>query len=235
MRIYQTKDYLTIKADVPCDTAIECWLNMHRVNLDRLVSHSRHYEQAYLAWETVRYARNPYFMQGTGFEGYFVGVVHSPEAVWERLLAIGRSMLLSNWRLYRFDYGFRARLMRALTADQTDPETMGVWSSLLGAALARLRINLYTNPNADYFHSETYQLVRYLPPIHYATYDHCISQEYTILPGRENHGPRPTLDLNTLKGEDYDAGLVVMAVGRFGHPLIREYLRLASLRDGEGY
>jgi hypothetical protein len=32
------------------------------------------------------------------------------------------------------------------------------------------------------------------------------------------------IDLQTLKPSDYDAGLVVTLIGRFGHPLIREYL-----------
>jgi hypothetical protein len=226
MRIFQTTNYLTFTGEVPCDTAIDCWLKTNTIELERLVAHSRHFEHAYLAWETVRNARNPFFAMGTGFEGYLVSISRDADAALQTLLKIGHSMLESNCRMYRFNHLFQSRLMKNLTGERSDPDAMEVWSALLGAALGRLRVNIYRNPEAAQFQNETYQLVKYLPAIHYSEHDYVIEQEYAILPG-ENR-VRTRISLDDLKPCDYDAGLVIWSVGRFGHPLIREFLRVEA-------
>lgn len=235
MRVFQTKAYITITGEVPCDSAIDYWLHTRAFGLDKLVAHSRRYEHAYLAWETVRNARNPFFVMGTGFEGYLINTCPSADAALEKLIQMGHKMLESNCRLYRFDYSFKSRLMETIFGERSDHDTIKAWAALLGATLGRLRINTCRNIEAAEYQQQTYQLIKYLPPIHYKEHDYAIEQEYTILPGENRPKSRARINLNELKPCDHDAGRVIWSVGRFGHPLIREFLRVETLPHPEGY
>ncbi len=220
-----TRPVLRVETEVPYSTLIHGWLACRNGDMYRFVQNSRQYEPSYLAWETVRKVRNPFFVDGTGFEGYYVGQYGSPEEIVEHLLQIGRYMLTSNCRLYRFNPLFRSRLMKTLCAEMSDPQAIEVWSAQFGAALGRLRCNLLTNARARYFQSGTYKSTYSLPTMRYEESDHIIEQQYTV-PCPELGTPRcVTVRLESLsKPSDAEACRVVKSIGKFGHPLVREYL-----------
>lgn len=223
--LHTSKGYLCVETDVPCASAIASWLCLTDRPFDQLIGPSRNFEAAYLAWETVRKARNPYFIEGTGFEGYFIGVYTSPDEMLARLLQLGHTLLDSNYRMYRFDSRFRSHLMDALVGEWLDYETLGVWSDLLGGMLARLRCNVHINEQALIFQAETYRMTSHLRPIAYCPSDRTIRQSYVLPFFLADHVQHIGLDLTALKPSDYDAGLVVDKIGCFGHPLVREFLR----------
>jgi hypothetical protein len=223
------KPLLTIRSEVPYDTLLYGWLHIHQLDLNRFVERSRQYERPYLAWETVRKVRNPFFTEGTGFEGYYIGQNYSSEELLDCLLQIGHHMLRSNGRLYRFNFRFQSRLMKTLLGDRSDPEAITVWSDQFGAALGRLRCHLLTCAVASHFNTETYRHTSSLPSIRYTPNHHTITQEYRIAPTGRGTMPKSTLNLESLKPSDFDAGQVVWSIGKFGHPLVREYLRERSL------
>ncbi|MFO7321382.1 MAG: hypothetical protein DIU68_006605 [Chloroflexota bacterium] len=224
--LYTSRGYLSVEADVPCAPAIEVCLHVHDTSLDQLVGESRCFEASYLAWETVRKARNPFFAEGTGFEGYFIGVCSSPDEMLDRLIELGHALLQSNLRLYRHNPRFRTRLMHALMDEGPGYDTICVWSDVLGATLARLRCNLYIHEQAAIFQAETYRMTSHLQPVQYWEVDFNIRQAYKLPFFLADHVYRTSLDLHQLKPSDFDAGLVVDRIGRFGHPLVRQYLRL---------
>ena len=215
---------LTVASEVPYDILIYGWLQIHDLCQSSFVQRSRQYERSFLAWETVRKVRNPFFVEGTGFEGYYIGQVQSPEEAAERLLQMGHYMLRSNYRLYRFDSAFRSRLMKTLLGEISDPKAIEVWSAQFGAALGRLRCNLLTNAEARYFQAETYLRTSSLPTIHYQQNHYTIKQEYVVPTAVSPTSARSIMGLDTLKPSDYDAGVVVWSIGKFGHPLVREYI-----------
>jgi hypothetical protein len=221
----QTRRVLKIESKVPYSTTIYEWLQLRSISLTKFVESSRKYERAYLAWEAVRKVRNPFFVDGTGFEGYFVGQCLSPEEIAEQLIKIGRHMLMSNYRLYKFNPLFRSRLLKTLFAEKTDPPAMEVLAAQFGAALGRLRCNLLTNIHTRYFQAETYQNTSSLPIIRYTQGDFSIEQEYALPCAGLHTTPHWNLSLEaSLKPCDADACLVIKSIGKFGHPLIREYL-----------
>lgn len=219
----------TIAGQIPYSSTIYRWLCLNARPLTTLVEPSRRYERAYLAWETVRLVRNPFFKIGTGFEGYFVGICHSPEEMTDRLLEIGRWMLASNDRQYRHQYTFKTRLMRTLRDQLDDSCAIGVWAAALGAMLGKLRCNVYYNDAPYRFQNETYWAVNRLPRIHYQLTEHGIQQEFILPQFKDNGIPKQTFDPALLKPADYDAGLVVSKIGAVGHPLVRAYLRSANI------
>jgi hypothetical protein len=222
---------LTIESQVPFGTVVWQWLQLHAISFSKFVESSRRYERSYLAWEAVRKVRNPFFTDGTGFEGYYVGQCLSAEEIAEQLLAIGRYMLISNYRLYRFNHLFRARLMKTLFAAANDPQAIEVWAAQFGAALGRLRCSLLTNIQTRSFQTQTYDSTRSLPAMCYAQEAHAIQQKY-VLPCRGS-GLAPYWNMNLqafMKPGDADAYFVVQTVGKFGHPLVRAYLDSRSLR-----
>jgi hypothetical protein len=220
-----TKPLLTVKSKVPFDALVCGWLQMHLVDLDCFVERSRQYERQFLAWETVRKVRNPFFTQGSGFEGYYVGRHCSAEETLESLLRIGHDMLRSNARLYRFNFSFQSRLMKTLVGDSSDLEAIEIWSAQFGAALGHLRCHLLTNMAASLFNAETYRLTANLPIIRYQPNFHTLAQEYRLATTGRGTMSKSTVTLESLNPSDFDAGLVVWSIGKFGHPLIREYLR----------
>lgn len=222
MSIQRFHDRMPVHTRVPYDTAILAWLYLRGVPLDDLAQRSRRYERAFLAWETIRSIRNPYFLKGTGFEGYFVGTCTTAEDVASQLRAVGRAMLDSNCRFYQGDYAVQSILMKTLRGDASDLKSIMAWAALLGATLARLRCNLFANDAAARFQAETYQLVNPLPAIRYHVCGAHIEQEYWIAAPVQGNGAK--LPFGAVGVADTSAESVVDLIGRFGHPLLRQYL-----------
>lgn len=228
------KGLLTVESVVPYSGAMAAWLRLYDVPLQALEGPSRWYERAFLAWEMVRRVRNPFFSEGTGFEGYYIGVCATAEQMTEALLRLGHTLLESNARLYPQDTPFHDRLMRALTGETDDLTALLVWSAALGATLGRLRAWAGTRPAAGSFQSETYRMTNALPGLQYTLTNGRIDQTYTL--------PNPTtaqtgkLEFSpaSLKPADYEAAVVVWTIGKLGHPLVRQYLseRTRAVRPG---
>lgn len=185
---------------------------------------SHRFDRPYLAWESVRLVRNPFFRQGTGFEGYWVGRVNSAEEALDTLLVIGRQTLDSQTRLYRHQHGFRRRLMRALRGERTDLNVLQEWSVTLAALLARLRAEMRRSPQAEAFRHETYRQVEGLPPIQYFEKGDELRQIYEIRDAEHPSAPLLWIDPNHLRSTDQEAWQVMAEIGKFGHPLVREVL-----------
>lgn len=224
MIVERTGSHLVVESKVPCDTAIYTWLHIYDIDLDSFAQRSRQFERAYLAWETVRNVRNPFFDGGTGFEGYYIGMCFSPEQMLENLLAIGHDLLAMNLRLYRSNPRFRSKLMKTLVGECNDLDAVDAWSTQFGAVLGRLRCNLHLHREANRFQVDTYNSVVSLPQIRYQALHPRLEQRYKVSVSYPDHSSRPIINLQLLKPGDYDAGLVVTLIGRFGHPFIRQYL-----------
>ena len=215
----------TVESEVPFGDALLWWIDHLRDNHGLPVSQLSHqFDRSFLAWETVRLSRNPFFSNGTGFEGYWVGLCQSSDAALDQLLQIGHETLDSQVRLFRYREGYRRRLLRALQGEGSDLEAMAEWSIELGAILGRLRCNLYRNQLAGTFRHETYRQVEGLPPISYHEEHDDLQQVYEVRDVDHPEQPRLYVDPNHLRTTDQEAWEVVEALGKFGHPLVREVL-----------
>jgi hypothetical protein len=216
--------------EVPFASSISFWIQLHDMDFQTMERNSHRYDPHYLAWQTVRKKRNPFFSNGTGFEGYFVSIAQTPDAALAQILAIGHRMLNSIIMLHRHDYRFRSNLMKTLVGEQGDFKSVYKWNALFGAALARLRCQVRQDRVATAFRDETYQLVEQLPGINYPRDPNTVTQEYYIVGDMTHFGRKLTVSNNWLNPSDQDAWLVMQSVGRFGHPLVRAYLRQKSRR-----
>ncbi|MCB0025894.1 MAG: hypothetical protein M9936_12515 [Caldilinea sp.] len=215
----------TVESEVPFGDALLWWIDHLHDDHGLLVSQLSHeFDRSYLAWETVRLSRNPFFSNGTGFEGYWVGLCQSSDAALDQLLQLGRGALESQARLFRYREGYRRRLARALQGEGSDLEAMAEWSIELGAILGRLRCNLYKNPQAGTFRHETYRQVEGLPPIAYREEQDDLQQMYEVRDADNPAQPLLYVDPNHLRTTDQEAWDVVASLGKFGHPLVREIL-----------
>ena len=214
-----------VEGEVPFGDYLVWWLEQSQQHAISPVAYLSHqFDQRYLAWETVRLARNPFFENGTGFEGYWIGEAGSAEDALDRLLRIGRDALDSQARLYRYQFGFRRKLMKTLLGESVDLDALAEWSVMLGALLGRLRCNIHRNPQADTFRRETYRQVEGLPPIRYHEEGDDLQQAYEIRDVDHPERPRLLIDPNHLRTTDQEAWRVAAALGKFGHPLVREVL-----------
>jgi hypothetical protein len=221
--IVQTKQ---VNTDVPFGQPILVWSEISDARLNKMVERSHLFDSHYLAWETVRLGLNPFFVKGTGFEGYLIGVCESPAQTIEVIMTYCQNMLDRIARLYRHEYTFRSRLIKTLCRESDDPRAMNEWSAQLGATLAQLRCNLDHNLEAQKFQSQTYRIVHNLPPIHYwedkdAT---LLKQSYAFSAPLDNRKVL-LIDSRNITPAHQDAWMVAEAIGEFGHPLVREYLR----------
>ncbi len=217
-----------VESEVPFGQALSVWLYLNDLHLDKLISHDQ-MEKTYLAWETVRKESNPYFEEGTGFEGYFVGRCSVPETALDAILGINQHILDAIARMYRYQFKFRSRLMKTLMRENTDPNTIHTWSAYFGAELGRLRAQIILEPEAQEFQRQTYKIISMLPPMNYQVADHDVTQTYAV-------GSLPTPSLakmmitpQMLKPTQQDAWLVAQNIGIFGHPLVRKLLDRATL------
>jgi len=211
-----------IESEVPFGRAIDGWLCVNGRCVDDMVAHG-YVERSYLAWESVRKELNPFFQQGTGFEGYLIGRCESPEAALEAILGISQHILDSIARLYRFEYPFRRRLMRTLSREISDPQAIHIWSAHLGAELGRLRAGIIGIPEAQLFQTRTYRLTSQLPPMAYHQLNNDITQTYVIgAAGCQSNKLGVTRQI--LKSDQQDAWLIAENIGEFGHPLVRRLM-----------
>ncbi len=214
---------------VPFGEAICCRLRLVTDwNWIDLVRASYRHEPHYLAWETVRKGRNPFFENGTGFEGYFVGLCPTPEDALDRILETSQQMLTSITRLHRFEPRFRSTLIKTLVGEMGDLPAISEWAAQFGATLARLRCNLIRNPQSDAFHTEISRLVSRSPSMSYIKNAHSIRQCYQISSGHDPNAVRIVVSMSDLKASEQDAWLIAASVGKFGHPLVREFVRLSA-------
>lgn len=219
----------TIDSEVPFGGAIWLELRLHELNLATLPAKGP-VEQRYLAWETVRKKTNPYFTEGTGFEGYLVGLCPDAEAALLAILKSSQRILDAIARLYRFSGCFKTRLMQTLARESSDQESVHIWSAYLGAELGRLRVNVPRNKAAILFQAHTYRIVSVLPPIAYQQTQRDVLQHYAV--GYVDEAPtgpvvsngRITVSPGVLNLSQREAWLVAVNIGEFGHPLVRRYL-----------
>jgi hypothetical protein len=214
-----------VSNEVPFGQPILLWTEIYNAQLDRLVKSSHNYETPYLAWETVRKGMNPFFVKGTGFEGYLVGVCTSPAQTIEVIMLECQKILDRIARLYRYEYSFRSRLLKTLCRESGDPRAINEWSAQLGATLARLRCNLDHNLEGQKFQSQTYRMVRDLPSIRYWEDKNAVllKQNYAFNALLDNRKVM-VIDSHIIKPSQQDAWMVAEAIGEFGHPLVRQYL-----------
>ncbi len=212
-----------IESEVPFGRTIYTHLYLQNLHLDRFAQHTP-MERNNLAWETVRKQVNPFFSNGTGFEGYLIGRCTSSEAALDEILGINQSIINAIARLYRFEYDFKSRLMKTLTEKKGDPEMIHIWSSYLGAELGRLRAQSLRNAQAQAFRSKTYKIVETLPPMVYHQTRDDIIQTYAVGSGDGVPGSRLLVTLPMLKPCQQDAWIIAENIGGFGHPLVRKLL-----------
>ncbi|MCA9902785.1 MAG: hypothetical protein KC547_02920 [Anaerolineae bacterium] len=221
-------EIVKVDSAVPYAETIDWWIKTRCALRDENpLTHSHLYDPSYLAWEDVRLKRNPFFAQGTGLEGYLVGKDDSPGRAMEEILAIGKNILDSIARLHRYDYSRKSRLMKTLRGEQQDPHAIEEWSAILGALLGRLRANLYSCPEAEHFQHQTYEIVSKLPRIRYEMDGNRepIRQHYAV----GYYPSQPTgfisVEPHLVKAIDQDAWHVAEEIGKFGHPLLRDFVR----------
>jgi hypothetical protein len=214
---------LEIESEVPFGRMLNLWLCLKVLRLDDVVRHDR-MEAHYLAWETVRKQLNPFFHNGSGFEGYLIGRCTCPEAALDAILSLSQDMLDGIARLYPYQFGFQSRLINTLIRGTGDSAAIHIWSDSLGAELGKLRAQILCNREALAFQWQTYNIVKKLPTIHYHESKDNITQTYAI--GLENGttANKISVTLPMLKPNDQDAWLVAENIGKFGHPLVRNLL-----------
>lgn len=217
---------LITNTPVPFADYLYGWLRLNDLKVADFIERSRRYEPPFRSWEIVRLNRNPFFETGTGFEGYYIGICGSTAEVLEAVIKISHEILDRIARQFRMEYGFKSRLMRTLIGERQDPKAIDIWSCELGAVIAKLRCNLHHNREADLFRIETYRMMTTLPPIAYKENAGRITQTYSL--GFPAYHQKPAVTMETLKPADQDAWLVAWSIGRFGHPLVRQYLDLAT-------
>lgn len=229
--IPQPHGIVHVESCVPFSPIVHFRLRYHNINLATLQRYAR-YNFAYLAWESVRLGGNPFLQTGTGFEGYFVGQSESPDEVLHHILDVCHRILDAIARCYRMEYGFRNKLIKTLMGDIYEPRAVEIWSSQLGAALARLRCNLTHNKAGTDFRLNTYLHVKEHPVIEYHDKGASIHQTYKVCTQCGKNYPIYVTSEN-LNLCDQEAWLVATSIGRFGHPLVRHALDLSPWKTYE--
>jgi hypothetical protein len=221
-----------IESKVPFGESIYCWLEAeHSHTFEELVRFSHPFERVYMAWQEVRRGRNPFFENGTGFEGYFIGTCATSDQALVHILALGHEMLDSIARFHHSEPHFHSVLMKTLFEESDDIRAMREWSTELGAVLSQLRCNLLRNSQAAAFQLETYTLLSLLPPVEYWQADQTVWQRYHLTCERQ-FSNKISVDYSTFSPADQEAWLVVKNVGKFGHPLVRQLLALTETYSG---
>ncbi len=215
-------EMIKVESEVPFGHLLYAVLKVNDLRLDEFTKHDQ-MEAHYLAWETVRKQLNPFFRNGTGFEGYLVGHCPDSQAALDAILHINQDILDTIAHQYHFEYGFRSRLMKTLTCEAGDPLAIQVWSTCLGAELATLRAQILRDNAAQNFREHTYKLVGLLPPMAYHEIEEDITQDYAIGSEKDNN-LKLSVTWQMLKPDQQDAWLVAQNIGEFGHPLVRKLL-----------
>ncbi len=220
-----------IEKPVPFGQALYVHSGIYDVRFNEMPTKTR-IEKNYLAWETVRKKTNPYFDEGTGtgFEGYIVGTCQTPDAALETILNANQHILDAIARLYRFEASFRSRLLKTLVGEISDPESIHIWSAYLGAELGRLRVHVPRNKEAILFQNQTYQIVAIIPPMTYRKVERDVMQDYGVgyvdnaVSVMAANQAKLNVQGKMLNPSQQTAWLVASNIGRFGHPLVRNFL-----------
>ncbi len=213
----------TVNSEVPFGHQLFARLYLKDLHLNAIVKHNQ-MEMHYLAWETVRKQTNPFFQKGTGFEGYLIGRCSGSEAALEEILRVNQDILDAIARMYRFEYGFRSRLMKTLVKNTDDTAAIQIWSAYFGATLGKLRARIISNAQAQAFRVQTYGHVRTLPSIEYNEIEDDILQTYVVGTDPQAEHGKLAVSLSMLPAHLQDAWLVADNIGEFGHPLVRQLL-----------
>ncbi|MBE0689159.1 MAG: hypothetical protein IH587_03440, partial [Anaerolineae bacterium] len=108
-----------------------------------------------------------------------------------------------------------------------DPHAIDEWAAILGAVLGRLRANLIRNPEGERFQFQTYEIVRKLPHIRYDAIEGTapLQQHYTLGYYPDQPVGIISVEPHLAKAIDQDAWRVAKEIGKFGHPLLRDFVR----------
>jgi hypothetical protein len=200
--------------------------------LRSVVGKSHNLDASYLAWQQVRKNGVPLsetstrkVTLGTGFEGYFVGRVHSEEEMLSEIIGMGKSIWSGIRLMHRNSYQTRSRLEKAIMGTEYSTQYLNEWMAIFGAQLARQRAQILQNKPALAFRDKTKKTVGMLPRIDY-NLDNSgqITQTY-FLP---NESTADALMYGGMNDEEQLALLTMREIGKFGHPLVREAMRLVQ-------
>lgn len=194
--------------------------------IDDIIDQSRSIEDRYLAYESVRTGLRAGYIVGkiythdkrlpyTGLEPYAVGSELSPEEIVGLEASEGVKLVKA---LNRDGSGYFYN--KALRGEKVDPKVIGDLAAVWGGLVARFRA--IGDSDLSQFRSETYSRVRVLPDIAYALKGGDLKQ--TIVLPKVSEGQFPTTRVE-LSSDDIRGYLMVSALGRFGHPLVRETVR----------
>lgn len=161
--------------------------------------------KAYQRWQQVRRGRG----EGTGFEGYFIGV----ESLQLAIEQVGRDILNMLARSYPGDYPRQRKFVRSLTEGIFDQEALIFWDIAFGATLGILRVNTHKDPKIEQFREKTKMMVDQLPPLRVVVSNdgRVVQQQYQLV-----HKP----ELPAVK-EQNDASRIAHAIGVVGSPTVR--------------
>ncbi len=198
--------------------------------LKEVVGKSHNLDAAYLAWQQVRKNGVPLtetgtsrVSLGTGFEGYFIGRVQSKEQMLDELLVVGKRIWSSIRLLHRNSYSTRSGLEKTIRGEKYSVAFLNEWMAIFGAELARQRAQILQNKQALTFREQNKKSTLLLPKIDYSMSPNGIIQQTYYLP---NQNKSDSLVHTTMNDEDALALLTMQEIGKFGHPLVREAMRL---------
>lgn len=209
------------------------WLEIKGLSLRDLVGLVNHnQDRGLLAWQNVKFARNPFFAEGTGFEGYDFGLVQSSAEELENLISDGQGILDSIARLHRNDRQYINVLINTLYGDQHEPRAINEWTDILGALLAKKRAKLINNPVGEKFRTETHTIVGALPKVQWHHSGDNIIKSFSLGQSVDVTG-KPKLESYDLTSKQEEALAVMMLLGEYGDPLIRLFSEID--RSGSGH
>ncbi len=202
-------------------------------NVKNAEQKSHKIDSAYLRWEQVRRSGVPLneyqprnkVTYKTGFEGYFVGKVRSSEELLAELLKIGADAWQGIRLLHKMNPMKIQELKKTILSDKYYTiASVLEWSSILGAQIGRLRVNLFHNPAALGFQSDTRQAVAGLPKIEYTLAEGgSVRQKFQLPVVSESSA---VLTFNGLTEEQKLYWVIVSNLGKFGHPFVRTALEV---------
>lgn len=174
----------------------------------------------FLAWMLMR-ERNPFFTQGTGWEGYAVAHTVQPAHVLEWELQLGKSMID---RMYEANPpgSVRQEYLRFMEG-KLSVANLRYWNAAFGAELARQRARTLQHPLARAYRLQTYQQLPTISEVSVAL-EFGTSFEQYMLPQIELHQVQ-RIDLSREFERMTDLQQVSLRLlcllGMLGHPAVR--------------
>jgi hypothetical protein len=200
--------------------------------LEEVIGKSHNLDAAYLSWLQVRKNGAPLsdistrkVTFGTGFEGYFVGRVQSEEEMLIEILDMGKNIWDNIRRMHKYSYSNRSTLEKVIRGESYSIQAINEWMAIFGAQLARQRAQIIQNKPALEFREKTKKQILRLPKIDY-TLDQSGGLKQTYFLPDENVANN--LTFGGMTDEDRLALITMREIGKFGHPLVREAMRLVQ-------